>query len=158
MAHILALAFLIVFCVLVLVTLAICFLTPTLQKLPQPETKKKVFELACDGWLGRKMAEKNWAAFTYPLPFCVVIFYWVTQDFQKLDPYVRLHEFVHVKQDENNTFFLVSWFKYIAEIVSKFMKTKNLFEAYKQNSFEVEAYAYEDSVISGKEPTPDWIK
>jgi hypothetical protein len=43
----------------------------------------------------------------------VVIFYWPA--LPELGPYLRVHEFVHVAQDERNACFLISWIRYLAE-------------------------------------------
>ena len=72
-------------------------------RLRQPPTRKKVIELAVAGPVGRWFARRRWAAFTLPLPFVVVIFYWNTP---APNPYTRVHEFVHVEQDQATPFFL----------------------------------------------------
>jgi len=111
-------------------------------RLRQPPTRKTVVELAVGGRVGRWFARRNWAAFVLPLPFACLIFYWNTT---APDPYTRVHEFVHVEQDEEHAFFLVFWLKYLAE---------HLARGYRGNRFERAARAVEhDARVSG---LPDW--
>jgi hypothetical protein len=117
----------------------------------QPATKKKVIELEIGGWLGRLFSKYRWGAFTYPLPFLVLILYWSTEDAPDGDvnAYARVHEFVHVAQDERYLCFLVTWARYLWASLrhfywqgwSKF--SQSLMDAYYANDYEVEAYAVE---------------
>jgi hypothetical protein len=80
--------------------------------LPQPVTSKKVIELGVFNFFGRWMRRKNWGGFTLPLPGVVLILYWLTSKEDMVSPFVRVHEFVHVLQDQGNAFWLVSWVRY----------------------------------------------
>jgi hypothetical protein len=116
----------------------------TRVRLAQPPTAKKVIELAVGGPIGRWFARRNWAAFVLPLPFVCLIFYWNTR---APDPYTRVHEFVHVQQDEEHPFWLVFWVKYLAEHVA---------HGYRGNRYEAAARAVEhDARLSG---LPEWAR
>ncbi len=116
----------------------------TRLRLPQPPARKKVIELAVGGPVGRWFARRNWAAFVLPLPFACVIFYW---NAPAPDPYTRVHEFVHVQQDEEQPFFVVFWVKYLAEHVAR---------GYRGNRYEFAARAVEhDARVNG---LPDWAR
>jgi hypothetical protein len=111
-------------------------------RLRQPPTRKKVIELAVGGPVGRWFARRNWAAFVLPLPFACVIFYWNTR---APDPYTRVHEFVHVEQDEAHPFWIVFWVSYLAQHVAR---------GYRGNPFEAAARAVEhDARVNG---LPEW--
>lgn len=75
------------------------------------------------------------------MPFWVLICYWALDAAEDSRPYIRVHEFVHVAQDERNFCFLVTWAKYLWEFVR---------HGYKKNRYETEAYA-----TLGK-PLPGW--
>jgi hypothetical protein len=118
-----------------------------LLHLRQPETKKRVYEVAVCGPIGRWLQRHRWGAFTLPFPFVVFIFYWNTNP---PHPLVRTHEFVHVRQDEASPFFLVFWVTYLAASL-RHLSLKTLLRrpgaafmaAYRANRFEVEAYRVE---------------
>jgi hypothetical protein len=113
-------------------------------RLRQPPTRKKVIELAVAGPVGRWFARRRWAAFTLPLPFVVVIFYWNTP---APNPYTRVHEFVHVEQDQATPFFLVFWIQYLAELAR---------HGYRRNAYERAAFAVEhDAFANG---LPEWAR
>jgi len=111
-------------------------------RLPQPSTRKKVVELAVSGPVGRWFARQGWGAFTLPLPFLCVIFYWSTP---APSPYTRVHEFVHVAQDEASPFFLVFWAQYLGE---------HFRHGYRGNPYEQDAFATENDARSNG--LPDW--
>jgi len=110
--------------------------------LRQPPTRKKVIELAVGGPVGRWFARRHWAAFTLPLPFVCLIFYWHTG---APDPFTRVHEFAHVDQDEAHPFFLIFWVKYLAQHVAR---------GYRGNRYEQAARAVEDD--ARRNGLPDW--
>lgn len=131
----------------------------------QPATKKKVIELEIGGWLGRWFSGRNWGAFTWPLPFLVVILYWSTEDAPDGDigALHRVHEFVHVAQDERNFFFLQTWYKYFRSTWKHFAFTawrhgfvsfsNAMMDAYYANDYEAEAYAVtEEAAQNGLPP------
>lgn len=115
---------------------------------PKPITKKKVIELKVAGPLGRWMVKRKWTGQTTPLPFIVLIFYWVNDLNDSVLPKWRVHEYVHVSQDERNSFFLVSWVKYAIEM------WKN---GYFNNKYEREAYQIQQSCTDRRD-FPDWAK
>lgn len=159
MNHYVMLAALIGFVFPMLLLVAFLLLTPAVYDHAKPKTKKRVIELTCDGWLAKKLLANNWGASTIPLAFIVLILYWSkdsSSDFPAPD--VRVHEFVHVSQDEANVFFLVSWVKYFAEMIHQFRIYRNWMQAYQNNKYEVAAYAVEDAVLNGTSPMPDWAK
>ena len=126
---------------------------------PQPTNiKKRVIELQVAGWLGKTMSNKNWAAFTCPLPFIVFIFYWIGPSILSVAEEVRVHENVHCLQDQGNLCFLVSWVKYYAEMIRQRWTHGSWMQAYQNNKYEIAAYAVEDKVLNGTEPYPDWAK
>src|SRR6185369_11953242 len=111
-------------------------------RLRQPPVRKKVIELVVGGPVGRWFARRHWGAFTLPLPLAVVIFYW---DTPAPSPLTRVHEFVHVAQDEESPFFLVFWVKYLAQLAR---------HGYRRNRYEKAAFAVErDAQANG---LPDW--
>lgn len=114
----------------------------------KPDTKKKVIELCIAGPVGRWFRKRKWAGQTTPLPFMVLIFYWVNDNNEAPSPYVRVHEMTHVSQDEQNSCFLVTWINYFMEVV------KN---GYWSNKYEREAYLIERSWMDRNE-LPDWCK
>lgn len=159
MHHYVMLAALIGFILLTLLLVVFLLLTPAVYDHAKPKTKKRVIELTCDGWLAKKLLANNWGASTIPLAFIVLILYWSkdsASDFPA--PAVRVHEFVHVGQDEANLCFLVSWVKYFAELVRERVRYGTWMQAYQNNKYEVAAYAVEDAVINGTSPMPDWAK
>jgi hypothetical protein len=112
--------------------------------LPQPPARKKVLELAVAGPVGRWFARRRWAAFTLPLPFVVVIFYWNTP---APNPYTRVHEFVHVAQDEASPVFFVFWVKYLVELARR---------GYRGNEYERAAFAVEHAAFANG--LPEWAR
>jgi len=113
-------------------------------RLRQPAIDKKVVELIVGGPIGRWFARRRWAAFTLPLPFIVLIFYW---DTPAPSPLTRVHEFVHVGQDQAHPFFFVFWVKYLAELARR---------GYRGNRYEQAAFAVErDAAANG---LPDWAR
>src|SRR5262245_48369312 len=116
----------------------------TRVRLAQPPTRKKVVELAVAGPIGRWFRRRGWAAFTLPLPFVVVIFYWSTP---APDPYTRVHEFVHVEQDARSAFFLTMWIGYLAELARR---------GYRRNRYEIEAFRVEAQARA--DGLPDWAR
>jgi hypothetical protein len=111
-------------------------------RLPQPATRKRVVEIVWEGPFARWMAGMGWGAFTLPLPFVVVISYWL-----KAPPRVRVHEFVHVQQDERCALFLVFWIKYLAELVR---------HSYRDSKYEIEACAVE--AATKESGLPHWAR
>jgi len=111
-------------------------------RLPQPTTRKRVVEIVWEGPFARGMARMGWGAFTLPLPFLVVISYW-----RKAPPPVRVHEFVHVDQDQRCAFFFVFWIKYLAELLR---------HSYRRNKYELEAYAVE--AATKESGLPPWAR
>jgi hypothetical protein len=99
----------------------------------QPRTKNPVIELVFTGPIARTLRKHNWAAFTLPLPFVTVIFYWLSAP-----PVVRTHEFTHVAQSEEKRFYVA---RYIYQALTK---------GYGRTPYELEAYA------SAKNPLPTW--
>jgi hypothetical protein len=97
-------------------------------RLPRPATRKHVLELGVSNAFGRWMRRSGWLAFTLPLPFLVIVFYWLDRPGQSLDPYVRVHEFVHVRQDQRLFLFPL---RYLAALVTD--------GGYRGNRFEREA-------------------
>lgn len=116
--------------------------------LPKPYTKKKVIELKVAGPIGRWFVRHKWAGQTTPLPFIVFIFYWVNDLNETVQPRYRIHEFIHVEQDERNLFFLITWFNYIIELWKK---------GYLNNKYEREAYQIQQSWTDRRD-LPDWAK
>lgn len=115
----------------------------TLLNMPQPKTKKRVLEFAVDNFVGHFMFRRGWAAVTLPLPFVVLIFYWIGEDnglnerprsLARL-PYVRVHEFVHVAQEARYKTCFHFWWAYLSEL------RRN---GYHNNAFELEADLAED--------------
>lgn len=148
----------ILFCILCAFTLAFVLLCPVRLTRKQPVTKKKIIELKCDGPIAHLFLKWNWAASTIPVPFCVLILYWVDTTMNDPDAFVRIHEFVHVAQDEKNSFFLTSWAGYFVEMIKQWFSTGSLFDAYKANKFERAAYAVEADAAYGRTNVPEWAK
>jgi hypothetical protein len=131
-----------------------------------PTPKTKVIELEIGGRIGRFMWNHNWGAMTVPWPFITTIFYWSAdpQPDGAVNQFIRVHEFVHVKQNEPDLFFGVSWVRYMWASIRNFsFKTWRadglsaaLLAAYHANKFELEAYAVEDG--TGQHGLPDWAK
>jgi hypothetical protein len=112
--------------------------------LRQPPARKKVLELAVGGPVGRWFARRRWAAFTLPLPFVVVIFYWNTP---APNPYTRVHEFVHVAQDEASPVFFVFWVRYLVELARR---------GYRGNEYERAAFDVEHAAFANG--LPEWAR
>jgi hypothetical protein len=135
----------------------------------QPPTQKKVFEFIVGGWIGKWLYAHNWRAITYCLPFICFILYWTDKDpIYDVDaaPEIRVHEFVHVAQDEANPFFLVTWAKYVWSSYKHFpfvawwynheSFSEAWMDAYYGNVYESAAYAVEDA--AEKNGMPAWAK
>jgi hypothetical protein len=103
---------------------------------------------------------------TIPWPFVTTIWYWNTDDEPdgEVNPYIRVHEFVHVAQNDKNLFFGVSWVKYLWESVRHISWTsikrnglvKACLEAYYDNEYEREAYLIEQK--AEETDLPEWAK
>lgn len=113
---------------------------------PQPLTKKTVIELGVYGPIGKWMVAKNWGAFTLPLPFLFVIFYWLTEETDEVPGETRVHEFQHVHQAEECSWFGQYWWRYLRSTMKD--------GGYRGNKFEVEAYAVEAKAV--QEGLPRW--
>jgi hypothetical protein len=112
-----------------------------LLQLPQPPTRKRVFELVVSGSIGRWFQRHGWAAFTLPLPRGFLIFYWNTP---RPNPLVRVHEFQHVEQFDGMVF-IVAWVRYLTQLA---------IHGYRENPFERDAYDVEaDAAANG---LPEW--
>jgi hypothetical protein len=124
-------------------------------RLPRPATEtKKVVELVVSGPVGRGLRRRGWGAFTLPLPSVVVIFYWM-----QAPPLTRVHEAVHVEQDETHRLF---WIRYLLESLRHLSARlllrhpgRALMSAYRANRFEVEAYGREQRA---KDDLPEWAR
>ena len=110
-------------------------------RLSQPATRKRVVELGVWNAFGRWMRSQRWLAFTLPLPLVTIIFYWLDGPDEAPDPYVRVHEFVHVRQDQR--FFLFP-LRYLWALVTD--------GGYRRNRFEVEAFRVEAHVRATELP------
>jgi len=77
---------------------------------------------------GRWMRRRGWLAFTLPLPLVVIVFYWLKSADERPDPLVRVHEFVHVRQDQRLILFPL---RYLLALLTD--------GGYHRNRFEVEA-------------------
>jgi hypothetical protein len=115
----------------------------TRLRLPQPATRKRVVEIVWEGRFARWMARQGWGAFTLPLPFVVVVSYWLAAP-----PRVRVHEFVHVDQDQRSAFFLIFWLRYLGELARR--------RSYRANRYEIEAYAVERA--AAENGLPGWAR
>jgi hypothetical protein len=113
-------------------------------RLRQPATRRTVVELVVRGPIGRWFARRRWAGFTLPLPFVIVIVYWHTST---PSPYTRVHEFVHVAQDEANASFVMTWVKYLVELAR---------HGYRRNRYEIAAYRVEDD--AREIGLPEWAR
>ena len=113
--------------------------------LPRPSTRKAVVELGVWNPFGRWMRRQGWLGFTLPLPFLVVVFYWLEDPGEEPDPFVRVHEFVHVRQDQRLAFFAV---RYLWALVTD--------RGYRHNRFEVEARRIEAAARA--EGLPEWAR
>lgn len=126
------------------------------HKPQRPDIKKKVIELRIGGWLGKKFVSNLWAAFTYPLPFMVLMLFWVYPEDEVVAPLSRVHEFQHAAQDQGNLCFLVTWYKYVKALILGRIKHGSWLAAYAHNPMEIEAYAVEDA--AAENGLPDWAK
>jgi hypothetical protein len=132
----------------------------------QPPHNGKVFELHVGGWLGKYMWTHNWGGQTIPFPFFTLMVFWTMQPQPdgNVDPLTRVHEWVHVHQNNVNRFFFVSWIRYSWDDWKHFSfktwRAKGFsaacMEAYWANKFEKEAYAVED--LARANGLPDWAK
>jgi hypothetical protein len=114
-------------------------------QLPRPAAAHPVIELGVWNAFGRWMRRQGWLAFTLPLPFLTVVFYWLREAGESLDPFVRVHEFVHVRQHQRLAFFAV---RYLWALVAD--------GGYRPNRFEVEAFRIEAAART--EGLPAWAK
>jgi hypothetical protein len=113
--------------------------------LARPATRKRVWELGVSNGFGRWMRRRGWMGFTLPLPGVVIVFYWLADVDEGPDPYVRVHEFVHVRQDQR---FLLFPFRYLLALLTD--------GGYRRNRFEVEAARIE--AAARREGLPDWAR
>jgi hypothetical protein len=112
-------------------------------ELARPVTRKVVWEVGVSNGFGRWMRRRGWMGFTLPLPGLVIVFYWLRDGDERPDPYVRVHEFVHVRQDQR--FFLFPVRYLVALLIDG---------GYRGNRFEVEASRVE--AAARREGLPDW--
>lgn len=113
--------------------------------LPQPITKRRVVEVMVAGPIGRWFRKRQWAAITIPLPFFVFILYWAKDKKEEPNSYIRYHEFIHVKQSAELSFYLIRYF------------LESWKFGYDKNRFEREAYMLTRSVMDRRD-LPDWAK
>lgn len=113
--------------------------------LSQPATRKTVVELAVYNFFGRWMRRRGWSAFTLPLPALVIVFYWFESPLEDPDPFVRVHEFVHVRQDQRLFLFPLRYL--LAHVVDG---------GYRRNRFELEASRIEAAARA--EGPPGWAR
>jgi hypothetical protein len=104
-----------------------------------------VVELAVWNGFGRWMRRQGWLGFTLPLPGLVIIFYWLEDSSDEPDPFVRVHEFVHVRQDQRLPFFAL---RYLWALLAD--------GGYRGNRFEVEARRIE--AAAHEEGLPEWAR
>jgi hypothetical protein len=138
-------------------------------KTQPPGLTKKVVEVTMNGLLGKWMTNLNWAGTTIPLPGFVLMMFWLGPKLPVVNGYVRLHEFVHVQQDEDNGWWFISWAKYLWEMVveAKSHGTWSMLlpwnwyalygAGYWNNKFEKAAYAIEYAAEDAG-TLPDWAK
>jgi hypothetical protein len=81
-------------------------------RLPQPPHRGRVVELAVSGRLGRWFHRNGWGGVTLPLPFVTLILYWLADPGADVSERLRVHEFVHVAQNERDCCWLASWLRY----------------------------------------------
>lgn len=112
-------------------------------RLPRPPTRKVVLELAVWNFFGRWMRRQGWLGFTLPLPLLVIVFYWMEDERQSPDPFVRVHEFVHVRQDQRLFLFPI-----------RYLWALGADRGYRHNRFEVEARRIE--AAARQEGLPAW--
>lgn len=138
--------------------------------LSQPEgvTDQTVVELEVGGRLGRWFHAHNWGAVTIPFPFFMLIMYWSSEDVPdgNVEPLMRVHEWTHIKQNQANRFWFVSWAKYLWYLLSgvewkkvltrKVGLTASFMNSYYNIPFEAEAYVVEDE--AQKNGLPEWAK
>ena len=113
--------------------------------LPRPSTRKTVLEVGVSNAFGRWMRRQGWLAFTLPLPAVVIVFYWLQDADEPPDPFVRVHEFVHVRQDQRLWFFPL---RYLWALLAD--------GGYRHSRFEVEARRIE--AAARVEGPPPWAK
>jgi hypothetical protein len=114
-------------------------------QLAQPVAANRVIELGVWNRFGRWMRRRGWLAFTLPLPFLTVVFYWLRDADETPDPFVRVHEFVHVRQNQR-----LSWFplRYLWALIAD--------RGYRRSRFEVEAFRIEAAARA--EGLPAWAR
>jgi hypothetical protein len=135
--------------------------------LPQPPHRSRVIEFAVGGWFGRRMHRAGWGALTIPFPFVQVIAYWMAAGQTTPRPGLRVHEWVHVAQNERDLFWLMSWVRYLWQL-GRVLRWRNLprrpktamLEAYREHPAEVAAYAVQEAAESPGEGRglPEWAR
>jgi len=113
--------------------------------LEQPPTGGTVIELGISNRFGRWMRRNGWLGFTLPLPFLVIVFYWLQGPDHHPDPLTRVHEFVHVRQAQRLPFFSL---RYLWALAAD--------GGYRQNRFEAEAFAIQAE--ARREGLPAWAE
>jgi hypothetical protein len=113
--------------------------------LARPPTRKVVWEVGVSNVFGRWMRRRGWAGFTLPLPGVVLVFYWLLVGDERPDPFVRVHEFVHVRQDQRFFLFPV---RYLVALLTD--------GGYGGNRFEIEASQIE--AAARREGLPAWAE
>ena len=134
----------------------------------QPPHRKAVYEFMVGGRIGAWFHNRGWGAFTLGLLFISIILFWSGEKEPEEDPnpFVRVHEWVHVRQGESSTFFFMSWAKYLwamwraMPLLAWRAGVNTLGEvfymAYHGNKYEIEAYEVEER--ASIEGLPDWAK
>jgi hypothetical protein len=107
-----------------------------------PGLRHTVFEIKVDNWIGRWWRSRGWGAVTLPFIQVGFILYWMLPN-EKVSPFTRLHEFVHVEQWERPGPFYVQYVKALLKD-----------GAYKENDFEEEAF--KRVVEAVKHGLPEW--
>jgi hypothetical protein len=113
-------------------------------RLPRPP-HGAVLELVVANFFGRWMRRQGWLGFTLPLPALVLVFYWMEDPDEDPDPFVRVHEFVHVRQAQRLSFFSL---RYLWALAAD--------GGYHRNRFEVEARRIESA--ARQEGLPAWAQ
>lgn len=136
-----------------------------IRKATPPHTAR-VIELEIGGKFGKFAWNSGWGGTTIPFPFVTLMMFWTVQPQPdgNPDPLIRVHEWTHVKQNEANRFWFVSWVRYlwqdIIHIKWSTVRSKGIYaaylEAYYANKYEAEAYVVED--LARENGLPDWAK